>query len=388
MIDKPLPDVVAEDLQRLQVNRVAESRSLEYKQSLPGGNDADRKEFLADVSSFANAIGGDVIYGIAESREDGKATGIPEAVEGLVVGNTDAETRRLENMLRDGIAPRLPGVQFRWVPDFPKGPVLIVRIARSWAGPHMVTYQQHSRFYSRNAGGKYPLDVFELRQAFLGSGSLSERAREFRTERLGRLLAGDAPVPLSSARLVCVHLIPHASLAGATDIDLLLVANRNELLEPLYASGWGPRFNLEGVLAPSPAGNGTNMAYLQVYRSGILETVSSELFSDYEQYGLAFPSRAFADHLVQFVERARRLIRAVAIEPPASLYVSLLNAKGATLAIGRQWTFYGGHSPKPFDRETVLLREILLTEWEGDTRTILKSLNDELWRAAGYPEVF
>lgn len=31
MIDKPLTDVGAEDLQRLQVNRVPESRSLEYK---------------------------------------------------------------------------------------------------------------------------------------------------------------------------------------------------------------------------------------------------------------------------------------------------------------------------------------------------------------------
>jgi hypothetical protein len=385
MIDKPLTDVGPDDLQRLLANRVPESRSLEYKQALPGGNDAGRKEFLADVSSFANATGGDLIYGIAEAREDGRATGVPESIPGLEITNTDAETRRLENMLRDGIAPRLPGVQFRWVPRVPESPVLIVRVPRSWAGPHMVTYQQHSRFYSRNAGGKYPLDVFELRQAFLGSGSLSERAREFRTERLGRLLAGETPVPLSSPRLVCVHLIPHASLAGATDIDLQLAASRTELLQPFYADRWGSGFNLDGVLACSPAGNGSNMAYLQVYWSGILETVSSEQFADYERAGLTFPARTFADGLVQFLDRGRRLLRALTIDPLASLYASLLSAKGVTLAIGERWTFGAGHSPRPFDRDTLPLREVLLTEWDGDPRVIVKSLLDELWQAAGLP---
>ena len=97
-------------------------------------------------------------------------------MNGLANVNADAETRCLENMLRDGIAPLLPSVQFHWVPDLPTGPALIIRVQRSWAGPHMVTYQQHSRFYSRHAAGKYPLDVFELRQAFLGSGALGERA--------------------------------------------------------------------------------------------------------------------------------------------------------------------------------------------------------------------
>lgn len=177
MIDRPIADIGVDDLQRLVVNRVAETRSLEYKQTLPGNADADKKEFLADVSSFANAVGGDLVFGVTELREDNRTTGIPESVDGLSAVNQDAETRRLENMLRDGVAPRLPGVQFRWVEGFAQGPVLIMRIPRSWAGPHMITFQQHSRFYSRNAGGKNALDVFELRSAFLNSGSLRERAR-------------------------------------------------------------------------------------------------------------------------------------------------------------------------------------------------------------------
>jgi len=54
------------DLEQLQSNAVLESKTIEYKKLLPTNSDADRKEFLADISSFANASGGDVIFGISE----------------------------------------------------------------------------------------------------------------------------------------------------------------------------------------------------------------------------------------------------------------------------------------------------------------------------------
>jgi hypothetical protein len=55
MIDKPVAQIGIEDLQRLVANKVSEPRSLEYKQALPGGTDSEKKEFLGDVSAFANA---------------------------------------------------------------------------------------------------------------------------------------------------------------------------------------------------------------------------------------------------------------------------------------------------------------------------------------------
>jgi hypothetical protein len=38
----------------LKENEVAENKHLEYKSTLPGNNREDKKEFLADISSFAN----------------------------------------------------------------------------------------------------------------------------------------------------------------------------------------------------------------------------------------------------------------------------------------------------------------------------------------------
>ena len=61
--ENPLQDISLDDLQRLVTNAVSESRSIEYKQALPGTTNDDKKEFLADVSAFANAVGGDLLYG-------------------------------------------------------------------------------------------------------------------------------------------------------------------------------------------------------------------------------------------------------------------------------------------------------------------------------------
>ena len=85
MITKNVNEITEDYLQELIDNSVSENKTLEYKLSLPVNSDDDKKEFLADVSSFSNASGGVLIYGISEDREKG----IPKKLEGLTVENTD-----------------------------------------------------------------------------------------------------------------------------------------------------------------------------------------------------------------------------------------------------------------------------------------------------------
>jgi len=148
MLDKAFAQVSKPDISALVDNEVKESRTLEYKERLPGNTDDDKKEFLADVSSLANASGGHLLFGVKEKRdEDGRATGRPEVAHGLAKINTDLEIGRLENILRDGLDPRVPGVRFREIAGFPKGPVIIAHVPKSWSAPHMVTYKGASRFH-------------------------------------------------------------------------------------------------------------------------------------------------------------------------------------------------------------------------------------------------
>ncbi|HRW83763.1 MAG TPA: ATP-binding protein, partial [Methanothrix sp.] len=153
--DKPLDMLEEADIQRLMEDEVPESKVIDYKRRLPGPSDLEKREFLRDVSSFANASGGHLIYGVAEEN------GVPVKIPGLAGIDPDKEILRLDSMVQTGIAPRIPGISMRAVPLENERFVIVVRIPKSWASPHMIT-KGSSRFYSRNSAGKYPLDVFEI----------------------------------------------------------------------------------------------------------------------------------------------------------------------------------------------------------------------------------
>jgi predicted HTH transcriptional regulator len=85
ILGKLLHNATLDDLRTLVANQIPESPILEYKEALPTRSDGDRKEFLADVSAFANTSGGVIIYGIRELRDGrGRTTGLPEATVGGV----------------------------------------------------------------------------------------------------------------------------------------------------------------------------------------------------------------------------------------------------------------------------------------------------------------
>ena len=205
MIAKNIDQITEEYLQALVNNLVVERKTLEYKQALPGNSDKEKKEFLADVSSFANTSGGDLIYGIIEDKK----TGTPKSLDGLDSENIDQEILRLDNIIRTGIQPRLPLVTIS--PPIPlknSKVALIIRVPKSWISPHRVTFGGHSEFYSRSSNGKYPLDVGELRVAFNLSETITERIRNFRLDRISKLLANETPVPFYTTPKTVLHLIP------------------------------------------------------------------------------------------------------------------------------------------------------------------------------------
>src|SRR5262245_7743403 len=108
LIEERIDDIKKSTIDSLVANSVTERRTLDYKEFLPGGTDDDKREFLSDVASFANASGGDIVYGVGDERdENGRATGIPRSAEGLGVSNIGEHKARLEASARDGIAPRI-----------------------------------------------------------------------------------------------------------------------------------------------------------------------------------------------------------------------------------------------------------------------------------------
>jgi hypothetical protein len=378
MINKQFDLIGKSDIDALVTNGVREGKTLDYKQVLPTSSSDDRKEFLSDIASFANAMGGDILFGVPEKRTpDGKKTGLPEAITGLNLSSSDEEIRRLDQMVQTGLDPKL-GVQIRAIDGFPAGPLILVRIPKSWASPHMVA-TGGSRFYSRNNAGKYPLDVREIRSAFAVSESLPEKVRRFRDDRLSRIVAADTPVPLEEGAKTILHVLPVSALEPAASVDVERQKEAN--LEPLYSSGWNSRFNLDGVLTYSPVEKGRCHSYAQFFRTGAIETVETLLLRVRD--GMRFiPSTAFEQHTIKTVGSYLTALKKLEVGLPAFVMLSLMGVSGFWMGVSERYVFFDRVT---IDRDVLILPDIIIEEYGADPSTALRPALDALWQAAGFP---
>lgn len=373
MIPKPLVQVTEADLQALITAHVRESKTIEYKRDLPGGSDEQKREFLADVSSFANASGGDLIFGMDA------AGGLPTVVVGFGVSDIDAEVQRLNSILQSGLDPRLPSVETRAISLASGQHALVIRVRQSWIAPHRVVYRDHSKFYGRNSTGKYPLDVGELRTAFTLSEGIAERIRRFREDRLSKIAARETPVALRPGAIAVLHVVPLASFSTAIAVSfddpyvLLRVA-------PPNASGaMNYRRNLDGHLNFTGDIGGASRAYTQCFRNGVIEFVA--VSGD----GI-IRSASLEQGMFRSFGKALQFFGWAGIEPPTYVLMSLLDVKGHRLGVGN--ASLAQDDPVPVDRNMLILPEIVVDDFSVAPETAMRPLFDMIWNAWGYARSF
>lgn len=385
MIEKQIEEIQKLDVDALIQAKRAERRTLEYKAELPFAADEAKREFLADISSFANSVGGDLLYGVVDEKDaNNQSTGIPSEAPGLAGINETSEQLRLESMIRDGIAPRINGVLLKTISGFEKGPVILVRIPRSWSAPHMVTFKNLSRFYARNSAGKYQLDVGEIRSAFALSESLPDRIRAFRAERLAKIISAETPVKFTPNKAAVLHLLPISAVTGARNVDVSREALRlANTIAPLLSTNWSSRFNADGFLTYDDKEWGSEKriasTYVQVFRSGAVEVADQRmLIRQLPKYDCVIPMGAFEKEMIAAVERFGSFQRDVGITPPIVVMLSLVGVKGFALTTGsNQWT------DSRIDRDALTAPDLLIEDFNFQADVFIKPALDFIWQAAG-----
>jgi hypothetical protein len=377
-LEKPIDQVVEADLRALIENQVSERKTVEYKQALVWKSSEERKGFLADVSSFANAIGGHLVYGMKEEE------GLPVELCGLDVDDPDSIVTALDSTIRDGIKPRIPGLVVWPVRLESGGVAVVIRVPRSFASPHMVTYRGTSRFFARTSNGKYQLDVEEIRAAFLLSDKTADRVRDFRLDRIAKIRADDTPVPLVQGARIVLHVVPLAAFSSLAQINVQSVAvlSRDLQLIPLgLAGGLDGRYDLEGYVRYTPSrGDRHASAYLQIFRNGALESVDTSLAS-HSAAGShlrgANLERDVIEKLGYYVSSLKRL----GADVPFAVMISLLGVKGYT--IGPQETALICGVGR-FDKDVVLISEVLFETFDADIGRLMNQPFGMMWNAAGW----
>lgn len=348
----PLDQIDEARLRALITGGAAESRAIDYKRTTYGAADSDYSEFLADTSSFANTSGGDLVLGMDA------ANGIPTAITALSIP-LDPEILRLEQIVRGGLQPRIANIAFQTVPIQAGGNVLIIRIPRSYSGPHRVIRQNRNRFYARSAAGKYEPDVNELRSLFIAGPQLADRIRNFRLDRISKIGAGEAPVQLMYQNALVLHVVPFSAFDANSAVPLAQIGRDFRSFVPIGSStANGTRITFEGVLKTSNADQRATQqrAYVQLYRNGIVETVESGVAA----VSSGTPIITFLDDkIIGGTMRSLNDLVAIGIEPPYAVLVSLTGIRGARLNFQRGQPVWEDDLSERLDRDQYHFDEVI-----------------------------
>jgi len=322
----PLGEITEDNFQRLIAAQAAESLHVEYKRETYGTNDDQRREFLADVSSFANSAGGDLVIGMTA------ANGIPTQVNPFE-GDADAERLRLEQMARDGLYPRITNLQTRAVPLSEGGFVVVLRVPKSYNPPHRIIFKNTARFWARSSAGKYEPNVEELRRIFTEAPLLAEHLRAFRIERTARIASHETPVGLLDGGNLVLHVVPFTAFDFGQSLSLDKVEAQPLRFVPIGSvSPRDYQITFDGFLTGSDDEglSKPQRVYVQVFRSGAVEAVASSLARGEERIILPH----IEGMIIKYARSYAASLQMSGANPPFTILVSLVDVKGKRLMQG------------------------------------------------------
>lgn len=149
------------DVQRLVNSKEKESTYLDYKESAALQNDERSKtEISKDVSAFANAGGGIIVYGVREDKH------VPVGIDGGL-DPKDIGKEWLEQVIGSRIQRKIEGVRINQIaigPNKGNRVIYVVHIPQSMRAPHQAW---DNKFYKRRNFSSEPMEEYEIRDAYM-----------------------------------------------------------------------------------------------------------------------------------------------------------------------------------------------------------------------------
>lgn len=383
-IDKDIKNITKEDLKNLVRNHKQEDSFLDFKRDLYGKTDTDKKELLKDVSAFANGSGGEIIIGIEEDNYSQAKT-----LCGFTTTNISVEKNRIEQIIMNGLEPKLDTFKVRYIHIGNHKFVMIIRIEHSPLFPHMVSFQRFNKFYIRKSDKNLLLDVYELRNLFLKSENFMQEIRKYNQDKIKNILEKNAILPTIDAPKILINFIPFDAFTRQTYLDL---AKSN-----LKINFPEQRINFDGLLAYQMNDKGIN-SYAQIHRNGIIEFLSSsnKVFDIInnpfviannlatEKLKIIYGEKnGFEYYLIRKSYEFINILKKLKVQTPIYIFISIIDAKGYRI-------LYKNNNEEKItnaiDRNILSIPELELKRYDNDLKSIIRMAFNMIWNACGEKE--
>jgi hypothetical protein len=145
------------ELEALWTDNVKEGLHLEYKASgaIDKKDDSKKIEMARDVSAFANADGGQIVYGMTE--KDHEPAGLDQGVDAKAYPEI-----WFEQVLQQHITPSIAGIRPRHVPLGKSMVALVIDVPATKGDPHQVS---DGRYYRRHNFNRLIMEHYEIRDS-------------------------------------------------------------------------------------------------------------------------------------------------------------------------------------------------------------------------------
>jgi hypothetical protein len=306
--------------------------------------------------------------------------GIPQHIAGLSPADIDDALNRLESLVRDGVEPRIFGIRMRAVATS-AGPVIVVRMPKSWNPPHRISAGGSNRFHVRNSAGVHEASVEELRVLFTLGADARNQMTAFRADRINKVTTGRGPARLPAGPRLFLHLMPLAAFGQLELLDVRRAYKEHGDFWPIGAMAATRRYNLDGVACLR--GGEVCHGYTQLFRNGIVEATMA-----LNAGGAALRTILYWGEVVKTVGAVPLYLgglQALDVPAPIVVMISLQGFAGAKLGLKDYDGRLDEIEPFPSD-DPLLLPDIVLNDFLSgpQAQSAPAPALDALWNAAGF----
>ena len=143
-----------DEVQRLIDEDIQESLHLDYKDSR-GLTRKTRDEIVKDVTAFANADGGIIIYGVEEKGH------LPIKIDDGVE-DSDMNREWLDQILSANITPPIEGIEIIQISHTKGRSLYVVEVPKSHRGPHQASNKKYYKRYNFRSSSMDHYEIFDI----------------------------------------------------------------------------------------------------------------------------------------------------------------------------------------------------------------------------------